>query len=214
MLFHPPISVRQRSKQQGFTLIELLVVIAIIMILAGITFGISRGVQNAQARAKAKAELAALSQALEQFKGDYGDYPWVNNQALSDAQIQTNGSRLLLALDGWMDWEYSGGTTPADLKYRPDFDTPKARGKSYLDMKQFSFNDEYTPDKVPTVLWPLDPWGNPYVYDYIGPNTTSWDNFGYVLYSRGPDGDHVAADSEGIQDQTDEENLDNIYSGQ
>ena len=76
MLLHPPISVRQRSKQQGFTLIELLVVIAIILILAGITFGISRGVQNAQARAKAKAELAAISQLVLKHFGKQRRNKW------------------------------------------------------------------------------------------------------------------------------------------
>ena len=76
MLYNPPHLYSLSKRQQGFTLIELLMVITVILILAGITFGISRGVQNAQARTKAKAELATISQAIEQFKSRYGDYPW------------------------------------------------------------------------------------------------------------------------------------------
>ena len=77
MLYNSPHRHSLSKRQQGFTLIELLMVISVILILAGITFGISRGVQNAQARTKAKAELAVISQAIEQFKLRYGDYPWI-----------------------------------------------------------------------------------------------------------------------------------------
>jgi prepilin-type N-terminal cleavage/methylation domain-containing protein len=199
---------------QGFTLIELLMVIAVIMILAGITFGVSRGVYNAQARTKAKAELATLAQGLEQFKSTYGDYPWVSNTATSSGNITENGSRLLLALGGWMQWNYEGGTKPVDLRIRRDFTPPLTKGDSYIDLAKFSVNKELSATAIPEGYWPLDPWGQPYVFAYRGPNTTSWDNFGYVLYSMGPDGVHAPASSIGIQDQTAVENLDNIYSGQ
>ena len=76
MLPSTPRSTARPYSKQGFTLIELLTVISLLVALAGITFGITRGVRSAQGRAKAKAELATLSQAIELYKGRYGDYPW------------------------------------------------------------------------------------------------------------------------------------------
>ena len=102
MLASTPTKKSQLARRRGFTLIELLMVIAVILILASITFGISRGVQNAQARAKAKAELATISQALEQFKSRYGDYPWHDSDEgsyPSSSGEVTNGM-LLYALTG------------------------------------------------------------------------------------------------------------------
>jgi prepilin-type N-terminal cleavage/methylation domain-containing protein len=212
MLVYPPISIRRRSKQQGFTLIELLVVISIIMVLAGITFGISRGVQNAQARARAKADLAVLAQALEQFKSDYGDYPW----AMNGGSNEGNGKRLLFALAGGLAW-YPDGGVPTDMKSRVDFTPAKALGKSYIDLTQFSLSDSDfdTAYGSAEVIYAMDPWGNPYVYNYLTAATKSdWDKFGYVLYSMGPDGTHVAVTNEGEQDQTASANVDNIYAGQ
>ena len=107
MLYNPPHLYSLSKRQQGFTLIELLMVITVILILAGITFGISRGAQNAQARTKAKAELATTSQAIEQFKSRYGDYPWHKQ-----GEVDTNKT-LLFALTGRL---VLGDPDPKDTK--------------------------------------------------------------------------------------------------
>lgn len=209
MLFHPPISVRQRSKQQGFTLIELLVVIAIIMILAGITFGISRGVQNAQARARVKADLAAISQGLEQFKSKMGDYPWTTNVA-TDGQINLNAQRLVQALRGDLDWKY-------DSSDKVDGMTNTTRYGVLRFIEVDRFQTETTASTGDTEVI-IDPWGNPYVYDYSR-EQAGWDNAGYLLYSEGPDGESTAVQitDGGILTpaiRNDDANIDNIYLGE
>ena len=215
MLDYPQKSDPRLSKTQGFTLIELLVVIAIIMILAGITFGVSRGVQNAQARAKAKADLAAISQALEQFKGEYGDYPWTSNEP--GANIQNDGERLLAALDGIMEWSRDNDGKVVDLKLRSS--TEISHKKSYIDVSKLSLNKDLADGYawLNSGYWPVDPWGNAYVYTYAKNKSTTWENFGYVLYSRGPDGDHASVTGDGILTpdlREDSKNIDNIYAGE
>ena len=218
MLFHPPISVRQRSKQQGFTLIELLVVIAIVLVLAGITFGISRGVQNAQARARVKADLAVLAQALEQFKGEYGDYPWTAYKP-GDGELEKNGALLLSALDGVRAWNYAANDDGDEVVVGLEYDSSKAQYKrSYLDTESLSLNDELVEARthLNENYWALDPWGNPYVYVY-SKGKGGWENFGYILYSMGPDGTHEPAADDGILTNTlrnHANNLDNIYGGE
>lgn len=183
MLFHSPSSIRRPSKQQGFTLIELLMVIAVILILAGITFGISRGVQNAQARAKAKAELATISQAIEQFKLRYGDYPWHQG---GGGDATDNNKMLLYALTGRLVLE---DTTPNNdtndisavvITNQAQID----RNPKFLDDSKFSTTKT---GNVTTNL--LDPWGYPYIYWYKwDDNPDAWDVFGYHLYSTGSKG--------------------------
>lgn len=199
------------AKKGGFTLIELLMVIAVILILAGITFGISRGVQNAQARAKAKAELAMLSQALEQFKLTYGDYPWISG----DPTLDASANALLEALTGWKVLSASGGT--AAMQDVAAADGPK---KSFIDPTKMSTNVDFPAGKPANVRF-IDPWGNPYAYVY-GKSATSntWENFGYVLFSEGSDGGSATTGFDtatGIIDPAtyrSGKNIDNIFAGE
>ena len=171
------------KRQQGFTLIELLMVITVILILAGITFGISRGVQNAQARTKAKAELATISQAIEQFKSRYGDYPWHQG---GGGDSTDNNKMLLYALTGRMvlaDPSPTDNTTEIEAIEITD-EAQIDKNPKFLDDSKFSTTKT---GQLTTNL--LDPWGNPYVYRYKGDNSPDdWDVFGYHLYSTGPKG--------------------------
>lgn len=196
---------RKRSTRSGFTLIELLMVIAVIMILAGITFGISRGVQNAQARAKAKAELAAIAQALEGYKSTHGDYPWA-----------ANGDQLAQALMGWRHFQRGTSGPPA---FVPVTSVPNTGPKSFIDATKLDYSGDLpaTANTAPGTGAFVDPWGSEYVYAYRTSTTSSWDNFGYVLYSKGADGADTPVDADGIltpaiRDSSD--NIDNIYSGE
>ncbi len=182
MLYNPPRLYSMSKRQQGFTLIELLMVITVILILAGITFGVSRGVQKAQARAKAKAELATISQAIEQFKSRYGDYPW--HQGGGDS---TDDNKMLLyALTGRM---VLADPSPTDntIEIAVIEITDQAqidKNPKFLDESNFSTTKI---GQFSTNL--LDPWGNPYVYRYKVDNSpNAWDVFGYHLYSTGPKG--------------------------
>ena len=195
------------KRQQGFTLIELLMVIAVILILAGITFGVSRGVQNAQARAKAKAELAIISQSLEQHKSVNGDYPWVND----------NPSEFAKALMGWKEFDQSGSF----VVYIDKTNVPSFGPRAFIDPKKLSYSGTLPidSDEKPTNLNFTDPWGNEYIYKYriSAPTDSDWENFGYVLYSKGSDNSHVAVSIDGILDATlrqNSKNADNIYAGE
>ena len=183
MLYNPPHLYSLSKRQQGFTLIELLMVIAVILILAGITFGISRGVQNAQARTKAKAELATISQAIEQFKSRYGDYPWHQG---GGGDSTDNNKMLLYALTGRMvlaDPSPTDNTTEIEAIEITD-EAQIDKNPKFLDDSKFSTTKT---GQLTTNL--LDPWGNPYVYRYKGDNSPDdWDVFGYHLYSTGPKG--------------------------
>lgn len=220
-VFSPP----ARSSKTGFTLIELLVVIAIIMVLAGITFGISRGVQNAQARAAAKAELAVIAQALETYKSKFGDYPWVGNPDVSNEGNRKNSSHgLMKTLVGWqaVDGTQDGGTNSLGQVF--------THGESVLDVSKLSLSQDWPvggSEASPSgTTYFTDPWGNAYVYIYkdasshtLGTPGGPWERFGYILFSIGADGKAsstglVEASGEITDFKDQDDNIDNIYSGE
>lgn len=214
MQFHTSVSKNNSSKPKGFTLIELLMVISIILILAGITFGVSRGVQNAQARAKARAELANISQSLEQYKSVNGDYPWVTGTNEVD-----RAKEFAKALMGWKEFLQSGTSTGSGVTYEDKVDVPSSGPRSFIDPEKLSYSGILPTEsnEKPTDLYFTDPWGNEYIYNYKNSASGAWDNFGYVLYSIGPDNSHVGVSSDGILDATlrqNSKNADNIYAGE
>ena len=196
MLHNPPHLYSLSKRQQGFTLIELLMVIAVILILAGITFGISRGVQNAQARTKARAELATISQAIEQFKSRYGDYPWHDTTRgdYPGSSGEITSEMLLYALTGRLVMKRNS-TGKLDVNHvSDDLDNEDVeKNPKFLDHTKFS---TFVEENEPIAL--KDPWGEPYVYWYKwedtenakidNPTSKGWDVFGYHLYSTGPKG--------------------------
>ena len=186
------------KRQQGFTLIELLMVIAVILILAGITFGISRGVQDAQARTKARAELATISQALEQFKSRYGDYPWHDSDD-EDYPTPNGGdptnTMLIFALTGRMEMQRQSDGTLQVAKISDSMDNAVVVAKpKFIDFTKFSCDLDANGNPIQI----RDPWGNPYIYWYKweatenaarnNPAADKWDVFGYHLYSTGSNG--------------------------
>jgi prepilin-type N-terminal cleavage/methylation domain-containing protein len=198
---------------QGFTLVELLTVFGIIAILVAISFGITRGVQNAQKRAKAKVELMAITQALEEFKAQYGDYPWHDsddsdyptppNPEDPEETIEVTNVMLLYALTGRIKFDPQSDEEPVSKLADSLEDEAVENTPKFLDISKF-----YTLEDVsgnPVAL--LDPWGNPYIYwykwenDEMQPNPP-WDVFGYHLYSTGPNGDEAnqAIKDKGFED--------------
>jgi len=195
-----------RRSACGFTLIELLTVIAIIGILAAITLNVATGVKTRAAISQAKAELSVLSNALEGYKRQYGDYP------------QTGVTQSTAALGSGP----GTGTAEAELfnaltgKLGPTLQPITAGGKNFLELAKFTLEVPYgegTTGAQNTAL--LDPWGNRYHYFYKTANSTgSWTGFGYVLYSSGPDGKDNPPANTGVIDTTDAKNTDNIYANQ
>lgn len=122
------------SLTKGFTLIELLVVITIIVILAGLSVGGYNYVIQKQSNDHAKIQIELISNALEDYKADNGDYPDVTT---------TNELYKVLYYDG-------ASATPPDTIYVPDLD-PKNNKQGWT---------EGTGANVKII----DPWGQEYIY--------------------------------------------------
>lgn len=173
-------------KSLGFTLIELLIVLAIIGVLIGITFSGANYLFQTQQEKKALSDIEALKLALEEFKSENGDYPRTDDLS---GNLQTlpfiTGQRLFQALSSYVD----GDGEP--------YANPLKRPKSFLKSEALTLAEqegnqiqEVTMDftnsntGVPH-YFAIDPWDAPYVYDYPRRD----ENLGYLLFSKGPDGE-------------------------
>lgn len=188
------------KKEQAFTIVELLVVLAVIVVLAGITFGTAAGVQTARMKATARAEIMLISQSLEDFRSVHGDYPVT-------AGPEDNAITLSKALFGWK--EFQG--KPLKLVDR----SPKSKVKveAFIDSTKVMYEGDLPEDlkRKPVNVRFMDPWGQPYVYAYK--DSKEWDNFAFVLYSKGPDGLSEALPKNGVYNPNHknlETNIDNI----
>jgi prepilin-type N-terminal cleavage/methylation domain-containing protein len=182
---------KRQFGERAFTLIELLTVIAIIAILASISFGVISGVKERSAVSQAKAELSVLSQALESFKKQYGDYPQTKDEA-----------ELYAALSGRLGPKPSVGTISGK----------RFINASDLSVKAAGGGEPTDYDAAGNYL--ADPWGNPYKYFYKNEaDPTAWRSLSYILYSSGPEFEgEVVPDNTGVIDTQTAANLDNIYA--
>lgn len=152
-----------RLRFGGFTLIELLVTVSIIMILAGITVGGLNFVSDKQATEKAKVQIALLSNGIEEYKLDNGDYP-------GPARINptNNGGRTNLLFRA-LYWDAAQLNPPGKI-YIADLD-PKSNKQGWT-----------SGTGANTTI--IDPWGNEYLYRK-GNNARNPD---FDLWSKGRDG--------------------------
>jgi prepilin-type N-terminal cleavage/methylation domain-containing protein len=187
---------RRRDVQSGFSLMELLVVFVILATLGLIAFGIFQGVSHQASTAHARSDLAALSQALEQYHRQYGDYP----------ETADSPEELYRALTGRL------GPTGALL-----------HGRSLLPVVPVNLQDPDNPDSPGNYF--VDPWGNAYQYVFFTRQAaTAPLKRGYVLFSFGhhkpneplPSRTEVVPDTSGAQGgvvSTAAINAQNLYAG-
>jgi len=64
-----------RTGRHGFTLVEMMVVIIVIAILAGLLLPAIGGAVRRAKNAKIALEMSQISQALERYKTEFGEYP-------------------------------------------------------------------------------------------------------------------------------------------
>lgn len=77
---------------------------------------------------------------------------------------------------------------------------PGGAGRSFLD------RDRFARDGPEGIL--LDPWGRSYTYRY---SPEEGGRFGFLLYSRGPDGEHAPPSAGEKSDRSAPANRDNLY---
>jgi prepilin-type N-terminal cleavage/methylation domain-containing protein len=201
----------RRAEVRAFTFVELLTVAAIMAILSTIAIGAIAGVKQRAAIGRAKSELAALTNALEDYKRYYGDYPQLGdfNQAPATPANVANGpgtttaqAKLFNCLTGVF-----GPTkfSSADRVNGPNFlspqfmDTPSATATAPAVHVHLAGTVANTflipaapsrgapPTKIEQNVGLIDPWGRYYLYYYKrATNPAAWQATGYVLYSAGP----------------------------
>lgn len=93
-------------KNKGFTLIEMMVVVVIIAILAMIVFKLIGAGGASSDRASARRSLELLSNAIEEYRAEYGKYPPV-------AKDRKGGQPLMYEYPGSRDYWTSGGSSGA-----------------------------------------------------------------------------------------------------
>jgi prepilin-type N-terminal cleavage/methylation domain-containing protein len=211
-----------RLRRSGFTLIELLTVMAISAVLLSLSFGLVQAGKQRAAVGRARSELAALTQALEDFKRHYGDYPQTGNAQQASPVVSANignGQAQALLLNALIG------------VYGPSNFSTRINGPLLIEISKFTLEVPLTtatattfgvaqgtpPSKQVVANALLDPWGNRYMYYYraAGAAGSQWRAPAYVLYSVGPDGAHTAPSvASGLftgTTQTTGNNADNIY---
>ena len=186
-------------KCKGFTLVELMVVIVIIGVIGGILFTGATYVFSQQAEKKALGQIEVLQLALEKFRSAHGDYPE------TDSENEFQRSEFLVkVLYGFVDQEGD------DLEY-------DERGMNMLPADALDLGKmdggkvvEYVIDsesllsgKVEDEFFAVDPWNAPYVYQYPRDDGHN----GFLLFSKGPDGESSVFDSE-LTSTPDKQNMD------
>ena len=180
-------------------------VMSLIAVLASIVLVVGRGISERSKVSQARAELAVLAAALEQYKQQYGDYPWTpGNSATPKKEDEggealdegTNESKLFNALMGVFG--------PKLTKIR-DSGGNETLGRVFVEGSRFSFesidssgavvrpevgtSSSGDPEVTEVANALLDPWGRRYQYGYRASGSpTVWTSAGFKLFSAGPNG--------------------------
>lgn len=179
----------------GFTILELVAALGIMAVLASVVVVGLGGLMPASKSKRASTDIVRIQQALESYKGDFGEYP---KRVAVEGASPSMEAILFNALAGTLAPNGSLGNF-----------------SSRLDRYALEFENETfpivgaEPDLAANAL--VDPWGNAYQYRF-DPVDPSWENFNYVLFSAGPDGLFAEVTDEGQKNEGQANNLDNIYA--
>ena len=150
--------------------IKLFLPIALLMVGCGLNEIVEK---NNPARIYCDLRIDALKLMLEEYRRDNGSYPRVEG-------IEVAVKALYGEVDEW------GVEIPAEKRVKPSFsEFPSNR----MDDDGFPIMTTDPEEILPLAL--VDPWGNPYVYEY--PRRDG--HIGFLLFSKGPDGESSVFDS-------------------
>jgi prepilin-type N-terminal cleavage/methylation domain-containing protein len=192
----------------GFTLIELLVVIVIIGILSSMSFSAFVWWSKTREKKSAQSQIEALQLALKQYNSELGGHPRTDNSESNDEAGYARGILLFQSLTRFVD--RNGEKVDADLRgnsFLPDRESFILGTREEGEIQEVTLTiEQMKGNQVPEVFI-LDPWGRPYVYEF----PRSDGHKGFLLFSKGPDGESSVFDSELTQtpkkDEMDEDNI-------
>ena len=166
----------KRSITSGFTLIEMLTVMCVIAILASLIVAVYGFAQKKAALSRAQGEISAMSNACENYKGDFAGYP----RDIGDDKRDSETDKLDPREDGdpskdkyqdaclYLYKCLSGDAKPGTDATRRANPNDKPDGlpetKGYCEFKP----DQLDKNKKGEIKFIADPFGNSYGYSTAG----------------------------------------------
>lgn len=159
------------KRNAAFTLTEMLVVIGIMLLLAALLMPALKGLKESRKNDDCRAEIEYLNTAIEQYRGEFGDYP-PSDIGLA-ATVPNQGNKALVAC-----LATSLSKQPYLRSYlMANHDKVRVTNEQAAAKPDWRFTDN--PLNYREML---DPWGSPYIYlhnrDYASPT-------GYVYTVQG-----------------------------
>lgn len=185
--------------KRGFTLIELLIVVAIISILATIAVPNFVNTWNRAKVSRAKADLRILATALDMYRIDHGNYPYVQDKGIEwqmPAGFPVNHDKGPAGLTTPI--AYLNNALPDPFLLEQGREGNGGNYLLYYERCGFGFNSTGEPIEIAAVNVPEDANGG---LDGVGKDVNVKDPklvpSEYIVYSVGPDHVHRVLDPEG-----------------
>lgn len=189
-----------KNMRRGFTLIELLIVVAIIGILATIAVPNFVNTWNRAKISRAKADLKALATALDMYRLDHGNYPYVQDKGGVEWQMPAgfpaNHDKGPAGLTSPI--PYLSNALPDPFLLELGKEGNAGNYLLYYERCGFGFNATGDFIEIAAVNVPVDANGT---LDGVGKDQNVTDPklvpAEYIVYSVGPDRHHRIVDPEG-----------------